>query len=91
MYYASAVYRRRLAFTANLLVRLANHFDAFFNPKNASETKGNTNKYLMFKANINSSTQQDYCTYEYDMVSLVLFEINSTHNSTQTNQPTTQP
>ena len=29
--------------------------------------------------------------YEYGIASLVLCEINSTHNPTQTNQPTTQP
>ena len=37
----------------------------------------------MFKANINWSAQQDYCTYEYDMASLVLFEISSTQCTTQ--------
>ena len=42
----------------------------------------------MFKANMNWSTQQDCCTYEYEVVALVLREINSTHNPTQTNQPT---
>ena len=45
----------------------------------------------MSKANINWSIQQDFCTYEYDMASLVLCEINSTHNPTQTYKPTTQP
>ena len=39
-------------------------------------------KNEIFKANINWSTQQDCCTYGYDMASLVLWEINSTHNPT---------
>ena len=41
-----------------LVVRLTNQFDAFFNPKNASETIA-TNKQQMFKANINNRSQQE--------------------------------
>ena len=43
----------------SFFVRLTNQFDAFVNPKNASETKATTNKYQMFKTNINSSAQQN--------------------------------
>ena len=71
-------------------VRLTNQFDAS-TQKTPQETKATTNKFQTFKANINWSTQQDCCTYEYDMASVVLCEISSTHNPTQTNQPTTQP
>ena len=88
MYYASAVYLRRLTFTQSFLGRLTNEFDGVFNPKNVSGTKATTNKKQMFKAIVNWSTQQDCCTYEYDMASLVLCEYNSNHNLTQTNQRT---
>ena len=47
----------------SVLVRLTNQFEAFFNPKNAPETKA-TNKYQMFKANINNSRQELlYCCF----------------------------
>ena len=41
----------------SFLVRLTNQFDAFFNPRNATETKA-ASKYQMFKANIDSSQQE---------------------------------
>ena len=40
------------------LVRLTNQFDAFFNPKNALETKA-SNKKQMFEENIDNSNQQE--------------------------------
>ena len=52
MYYASTVYLRRLTFTAFVFGK-TDQFDAFFNPKTASETKAITNEIQMFKANIN--------------------------------------
>ena len=48
--YVCAVYlRRKLAFMAILLVRLTNQFDAFFNPKNVSETNATNNAQPTWK------------------------------------------
>ena len=74
------------------LVGQTDQFVPSFNPKNASETKAVANiQQIHVQRNIIWSTQQDFCTYEYDISSLVLDEIIWTHNPTQTYQITTHP